>query len=81
MIEITGLHVVRTASGSIAAEWIDAVIRNDDRLRVLELGKDARAKILPVRRIALAGAQRLPVRRWPPGEQEMCASRPDSEML
>ena len=53
----------------------------DDRLRVLELGKDARRKDArgaahsSCWRSVIAGAVGRPV------SSEMCASRPDSEML
>ena len=72
MIEIACLHVqvMRLQVAVLRRERIDAVVRSDDGLRVLKLGEHARRKdVFMVRCVALAGAQRLPIRCWPSGKQ------------
>ena len=62
MIEVAGLHVevVRLQVAVLRRERVDAVVRQHDGLRVLELREHARREdVLVVRRVALARAQRL----------------------
>ena len=81
VIEVAGLHVevVRLQVAELRRQRVEPVVRQGDRLRVLQLGEDARREhVVVVRRVALAGAERCFAAVARPVSSEMCASCPPS---
>src|SRR5690242_14798885 len=72
MIEVAGLYVevVRLQVAVLRRQWIEAVVRQDDRLRVLKLHEHARPKrVVRLHAVELACRERLAGRRRAACEQ------------
>ena len=72
MVKVAGLHVevVRLQVAELRARRSQAVVRQCDRLSVMQLrAHPGREDVLMVRRVALAGTHRLLCRGRPTGEQ------------